>query len=610
MIVLTILLFIIFLISELLFISEIWLFRTWGDVLTVDEIIYHLTASFEGTNPDMVISYLIHYGSIVLLIAVVMIILLVLCRRKKRKLYKLLLLGMFFASAALLAVTVYRAENTLGAVSYIYQQMNGTEEDYVADHYVDTSWVDLTFPETKQNLIFIFMESTEITYADEESGGAFEENVIPELTELALENETFNGDSGVLNGGYSLPGSNWTMGALFAQTSGLPLKIPLYGNDMSTQDTFFPGVTTLGDILEQEGYRQVFMLGSNAAFGGRDLYYEEHGDFEILDYNWAIDEGKIPSDYYEFWGYEDEKLFAYAREELETLASSEEPFHLTLLTVDTHFEDGYLCDLCEDEFGDNQYANVFACSSRQVTEFVEWIETQDFYENTTIVISGDHPTMDTDFCEDVDDSYDRKTYFTIIHSAQEASIEARTFSTMDIFPTTLAAMGVEIPGGQLAMGVNLYDTSVATLLETEGLEAASTGLNQTSALMNSLSEVTITDETMETLREVSDILPYETEKGTLGFEISDIYLYLNINAVEKVTLKVSITNFTTAETEHNEYEAEIVEEENDSNTFHVIVETDIPYDEVDLAALSGNAYIWVDGYEEFALASIVQEGTA
>ena len=55
-----------------------------------------------------------------------------------------------------------------------------------------------------------------------------------------------------------------------------------------------------------------------------------------------------------------------------------------------------------------------ACSSKRVTDFVNWIQEQDFYENTTIVISGDHPTMDSDFCEDVDNSYDRKVYTTSV----------------------------------------------------------------------------------------------------------------------------------------------------------------------------------------------------
>ena len=106
-----------------------------------------------------------------------------------------------------------------------------------------------------------------------------------------------------------------------------------------------------------------------------------------------------------FWGMEDQKLFACAKEKLQELSSGEQPFNLTLLTVDTHFEDGYVCDLCQNEFGDNQYANVMACSSRQVNHFIKWIQEQPFYENTTIVLSGDHWTMDSDFCNDVSADY-------------------------------------------------------------------------------------------------------------------------------------------------------------------------------------------------------------
>ena len=75
-----------------------------------------------------------------------------------------------------------------------------------------------------------------------------------------------------------------------------------------------------------------------------------------------------------WWGYEDEKLFAYAKDELNRLSKEDEPFNLTLLTVDTHFEDGYVCELCEDQYPGNQYANVISCSSRQISQFVEWIK--------------------------------------------------------------------------------------------------------------------------------------------------------------------------------------------------------------------------------------------
>ena len=97
-------------------------------------------------------------------------------------------------------------------------------------------------------------------------------NVIPELTELAQENEDFSGKSNKLNGGYSMPGTTWTMGAMFAQTSGLPLKISINANGMDTQDNFF-SITTIGDILSEAGYSQTLLLGSNATFGGRKLLF-------------------------------------------------------------------------------------------------------------------------------------------------------------------------------------------------------------------------------------------------------------------------------------------------------------------------------------------------
>lgn len=139
-----------------------------------------------------------------------------------------------------------------------------------------------------------------------------------------------------------------------------------------------------------------------------------------------------------------------------------------MLTVDTHFEDGYVCDKCDDKFGDNQYANVMACSSKQVKEFVEWVKQQDFYEDTTIVISGDHPTMDSDFCENVDENYGRRVYTAYINASDSPkSSMTRTYTTFDNFPTTLAAMGVTIEGNRLGLGTNLF-SSEQTLSERYG----------------------------------------------------------------------------------------------------------------------------------------------
>lgn len=71
------------------------------------------------------------------------------------------------------------------------------------------------------------------------------------------------------------------------------------------------------------------------------------------------------------------------------MAKSNQPFCMELVTIDTHTPDGYICDECKHEY-DSQYANVISCQSRQVEAFVRWCQKQEWYENTTIVITGDH----------------------------------------------------------------------------------------------------------------------------------------------------------------------------------------------------------------------------
>lgn len=309
---------------------------------------------------------------------------------------------------------------------------------------------------------------------------------------------------------------------MFAQTSGLPLNISIDGNDMDTQDSFFSGIVTLGDILEKEGYSQTLMLGSEAVFGGRELYFTDHGHYDILDYNYAIENGWIPEDYRVWWGFEDEKLFSLAKEKLIDLAAQEEPFNLTLLTVDTHFEDGYVCELCDDKFGDNQYANVMACSSKQVSEFVKWIQQQDFYENTTIVISGDHPTMDSDFCEDIDEAYQRKVYTAYVNADASAGSERREFSTFDNFPTTLAALGVDIEGNRLGLGTNLFSNE-QTLTEIYGIEKENQELSKNSEFLDNLESV---DENTEALKQRHtakiEVGAYQVKNTSFVINVEDI----------------------------------------------------------------------------------------
>ena len=484
-----ILTYLIFSISVIAFVSLLWMFHTWQN-LSPDELFFQLKNSIAGTNADMIRAYILPYGLIWFLSILLAVIVGLLLYRKKRIIFRFTAC-LWLVSLFCLIFGSYLTNKKLDLIHFLKNE--NTNSEFIKEHYVDPAEVSITFPEKKRNLIYIYLESMESTYADTQSGGGFEDkNVIPELCELSYENESFSGNRKLINGGIPMYSCTWTMAGLFAQTSGLPLKVSIHGNEMNTQTSFFPGVTSLGDILAKEGYQNIFMCGSDITFAGRQKYFQQHGNYTLMDYYYAKNQAWIPKDYQVWWGYEDEKLIANAKRTLTELATSSKPFNFSMLTVDTHFEDGYVCENCENEYGDDQYSNVIACSSKQISEFVSWIQEQDFYANTTIILCGDHATMDSDYCNSVSSDYIRKTYTTIINSAKENKNPSipRVYTTMDLFPTTLAALGASIEGDKLGLGTNLY-AGCQTLVEEYGYKTLNEHLKLHSDFMDSLADLTM-----------------------------------------------------------------------------------------------------------------------
>ena len=509
-------------VSVLLCGSISWMFDTWK-YLNMDELMYQLNAPITGTNEGMILDYI--NACIPAVIIVILLVIAVLFGMRKKKGYHLVL-GLIAAASVLAAGgSLKYAWDRLDIGNYSKNQ--STYSSFIDDNYVSPNDVELKFPEQKRNLIYIYLESLETTFTSKENGGGFEEDTIPELTALAQENEDFSGADPALNGGYSMPSTTWTVAAMFAHSSGLPLVLPGGANSEVAQEVFLPEVQTIGDVLEDAGYRQTLLIGSDATFGSRRQLYMEHGNFDIKDYNYAVEARWIPADYRVWWGYEDEKLFSFAKEELLNLSQSGEPFNLTMLTVDTHFEDGWVCELCQNQFEDDQYANVMACSSHQISEFIQWIRQQDFYENTTIVITGDHPTMDSDFCEDVPEDYVRKMYTVYINPAAETADPSlrREYTTFDDFPTTLAGLGVEIEGNRLGLGTNLFSDEM-TLTELYGTDRMAQELQKKSKLMEEFAagiepeEEEVVEENLPTA--LVTVYEYDSISGQLPVQISEI----------------------------------------------------------------------------------------
>lgn len=368
---------------------------------------------------------------------------------------------------------------SLSVIQYIKNQFS--ETTIYEDYYIKPTDEVITFPEQKRNLIYIYLESMENTYVSYGEGGGFDENYMSGLTELAKNNTSFSNTDKLGGANYFSEGMSYTMGGFVSQTAGIPLYSPiLKRNKLDKFSDFLPGVRTLEDILHEQGYNQLMLQGSPASFAGCNNFYGKYDNSRIIDYDYAKENGLIPEDYFVFWGYEDKRLIEFAKDEITKMSSQSEPFAVTMFTIDTHRPNGYKCELCEDNF-DSDYANAIDCSSRQIVALVDWLKQQDFYDNTTIIITGDHLSMNDPFFKHLDDDYVRTTYNVIINAPVSTdNVKNRTFMSIDMFPTTLACLGAEIKGDRLGLGTNLF-SSTPTLAEQMGGEKLVTELNSHSA---------------------------------------------------------------------------------------------------------------------------------
>ena len=92
--------------------------------------------------------------------------------------------------------------------------------------------------------------------------------------------------------------------------------------------------------------------------------------------------------------------------------------------------------------------------------------------------------MQTGFFElDKGQEYEKKVVNVIINSVIEATNTNKIYSTMDLYPTTLAAMGVKIEGNRLALGSNLFSEE-KTLIEKYGFKYVNDELSRVSRFYN------------------------------------------------------------------------------------------------------------------------------
>lgn len=366
-------------------------------------------------------------------------------------------------------------------ITYIKNHI--VKSEIIENNYVEPKDTKIVFNE-KRNVIIIVIESLESTLFNKANGGSFDENYIPELSQLLKEDDVTNFTTiNNKNGMKMLVGSSWTTSSLISNMSAIPFKIPSLKSFSDTD--FLNGSYNLGDLLYDNGYHNELISAAYTDFGAVKQFFTKHGHYNIIDYFNHKDFGlKMEESNHGPWGFNDKYLFEAAKERLNVLSKQDKPFNLTLVSIDTHFPDGYVGDYSVNKY-DRQYANAYATESKLIYSFVEWVRKQPFYKDTLIVIIGDHQSMEKSFFENIDKN-DRFVYTCYVNASSKAvNSKNRKYTSLDTYPSILGAMNVSIEGDKLGLGTNLFSKE-QTLAEKYGFEYLDKELEKKSYFYNNI----------------------------------------------------------------------------------------------------------------------------
>ncbi len=310
-----------------------------------------------------------------------------------------------------------------------------------------------TIPHPKLNLVYIYGESLERTYFDND---AFP-NLTPELGALKNEGLDFSHTM-------QLPGTDYTIAGMVASQCGIPLFAPFEGNASASVSSFFPQNICLGDILKNSGYQNYFVQGANLRFAGKDVFLKSHG----FDHLYGAEELKTvvadPS-YRNDWGFYDDTVLDEAWKKFEALSRSGQRFSLFTLTVDTHHPDGFISRTCNRKRYDydgkpNQSFSTVSCSQENIAEFINKIKASPWFKDTVIVVSSDHLAMNNTAWKYLN-KQDRNNLFFILRGdkPQQETLAVKR-NTMDNGATVL-----DILGGDNFIGLGRSSLSGQSLSE-------------------------------------------------------------------------------------------------------------------------------------------------
>ncbi|MEH0158163.1 sulfatase-like hydrolase/transferase [Limibacter armeniacum] len=254
-----------------------------------------------------------------------------------------------------------------------YFDKENTEQIFT-DLYKDNGTTTKLLKTDRPNIILIVWESLNAQIVEELGP---EKGVTPQLSKLIKE--------GVLFSNFYATGDRTDKGipgVLSSYPSQPKTAIIKFNNKLETMDF-------LSMDLRKHGYDTEFIFGNDVNFANFNSY------FNIAGFEKVIHKLDFPQELWTTkWGVHDEHVFKRILDELNT-KPQDKPFFLTTLTISSHepFDVPLEPKAFPGEDKTNMFLNSYYYTDKCVGEFISEAKKQPWWDNTLVIITGDHGAL-------------------------------------------------------------------------------------------------------------------------------------------------------------------------------------------------------------------------
>ena len=353
-----------------------------------------------------------------------------------------------FLTLLILCGGVYKTCSVTRLPQYVIQSLRHTA--VYRTHYATFS---VPPPSGKQpeNIVFVIAESLENTYGNKT---LFPTNLLKETGKIPA----------VRAGGETeIAGSDSTLASMVGMFCGIPL-FPAISTRGRMRAPLFQNMNCLPDILKRSGYHVSFYAADPLRFASKDDFLKAHSFDEIKGADELKSEKSVPSN--AFTGINDKELFRLSLERLKQLSGKGKPFAFFILTLNMHDPFGHLEKECPAET--KTFADVASCFDSILADFLRNLKTLPDYENTVVVVTGDHLARKNNLLPALEKERNRTIFNMFLNVGDDFSKRHTAFTAMDIGATVSDAAGLSADG-RLGLGRSLL-RGEPTMIELYGKE--------------------------------------------------------------------------------------------------------------------------------------------